>query len=496
MKNITSICALNICALACVLLAGGCAVGPDFVEPKAPVVSGYLPDGTGRSAGKSAKYGAELSGRWWSLFGSKHLNQLIDDGIANNPDLKAAEAGIRVAQANALAVRGGLFPTLAGSFDAARQQTPSAALASNAASGADLYSLHTAQLTVSYVLDIWGGNRRALESAQALTEQQLFQREAVYLTLTSNIALAAIQEASLRGQIDATRRVIAIQQQQLELLRRQSDAGQIALSDVVAQETALAQARLLLPPLEKQLAQQRHLLATLTGRFPADHIAASFRLSGFKLPRKVPLSLPADFVRQRPDVRAAEAFVHAQNAQIGVAISNRLPQITLSGNVGSTADAMERLFTTGTGFWTIAGNVTQPIFNGGTLRARQMQAEAAWVQAAEQYRSTVLQAFQNVADALRALQADDRLVRDARAAERSASHSIDLVRAQVSQGQSSLPLLLNAQNAYLQTSLARVQAEALRLADTVALFQALGGGWWNREEVFVVAEPAVRTTPF
>ncbi len=479
-------------------LVAGCAVGPDFVEPQPPVVSGYLPDGTGRTPGRSAKYGADLSAKWWGLFGSGHLNSLIEQGIAHNPDLKAAEAAVRMAQANALAVRGSLFPTLGASFDASRQQTPGASLATNAASGADLYSLHTAQLSVSYVLDVWGGNRRAFESAAASAEQQLFIREAVYLTLTSNIALAAIQEASLRGQIDATRRVIAIQLQQLELLRRQSEAGQIAESDVVAQETAVAQARLLLPPLEKQLAQQRHLLATLTGRFPADHIAATFRLSAFRLPRQIPLSLPADFVRQRPDIRAAEANVHALNAQIGVAVANRLPQITLSGNTGSTADAMGRLFTTGTGFWTIAGNVAQPIFNGGTLRARQMQAEAAWVQAAEQYRSTVLTAFQNVADALRALQADDRLVTAARKAESSAARSIELVRGQVAQGQSSLPSLLTAQQAYLQTSLARVQAEAQRLADTVALFLALGGGWWNREEPVVLVEPrlAVKSTPF
>lgn len=490
-----AVCFVSLLSLAAV---AGCAVGPDFVEPQAPVVSGYLPDGTGRTTGRRASYGAELSARWWGLLGSGYLNTLIEQGIANNPDLKAAEAGVRMAQANALAVRGGLFPTLTGSFNASRQQNPGAALASNSATGSDLYSLHTAQLSVTYVFDIWGGNRRNLESAVAAAEQQLFLREAVYLTLTSNIALAAIQEASLRGQIEATRRVIDIQLQQLGLLRKQSEAGQIAEADVVAQETAVAQARLLLPPLEKQLAQQRHLLATLTGRFPADHIATRFKLSSFKLPRKVPLSLPADFVRQRPDIRAAEANVHALNAQIGVAVANRLPQIVLSGNAGSTADAMSRLFTTGTGFWTIAGNIAQPIFDGGTLRARQMQAEAAWVQAAEQYRSTVLTAFQNVADALRALQSDDRLVAAARKAEESASRSIELVRGQVAQGQASLPALLTAQNAYLQTSLARVQAEAQRLADTVALFQALGGGWWNRDEAVALSEPRleVKTTPF
>jgi NodT family efflux transporter outer membrane factor (OMF) lipoprotein len=255
---------------------------------------------------------------------------------------------------------------------------------------------------------------------------------------------------------------------------------------VLVQETALAQARLLLPPLERQLDQQRHLLATLTGRFPGEEVAASFRLGSFQLPRQLPLTLPADLVCQRPDVRAAEAAVRASNAQIGVAIANRLPQITLSGNAGSTAEAVSHLFAPGTNFWMIAGNALQPVFDGGTLRYKQKAAEEAWTQSVAQYRSVVLIAFQNVADVLRALQADARALSAAVTAEQAASRSLDLVRRQLEQGQVSLPILLNAQQAYLQTSLARVQAEAARLADIVALFQALGGGWWNRWEATIM----------
>ena len=252
---------------------------------------------------------------------------------------------------------------------------PTATSTSNAASGASVYSLHTAQVTVAYVLDVWGGTRRQIESLEALTEAQAFQREGVYLTLTANIALAAIQEASLRGQIAATRRLIDLQTRLLGILRRQNNLGQIALPDVLVQETALAQARLLLPPLERQLDQQRHLLATLTGRFPSEEVAASFRLGSFQLPRQLPLTLPADLVCQRPDVRAAEAAVRASNAQVGVAIANRLPQITLSGNAGSTAEAVSQLFAPGTNFWMIAGNALQPVFDGGTLRYKQKAAE-------------------------------------------------------------------------------------------------------------------------
>jgi NodT family efflux transporter outer membrane factor (OMF) lipoprotein len=452
--------------------------GPLAAAVRAPGTDGFLSPRGDRIAGTVV--GADIAANWWEAFHSRALNRLIEDGIANNADLAAAEAAVRVAQANALALRGTLFPVINASLDVSRQQVPLQTLTSNVASGAETYSLHTPQVSVSFVPDVFGGTRRAIESANAQAEQAAFQREAVYITLASNIALAAIQEASLRGQIEATRRLIAIQNELLTVLRSQNERGQIALPDVVAQETAVAQARLLLPPLEKQLAQTRHMLATLTGRFQSEELPAAFGLRSFRPPRRLPLSLPADLIRQRPDIRAAEANLHAQNAQVGVAIANRLPQITLTGNAGSTADSVARLFGPGTLFWTIAGNATQTVFDAGNRYYRQRAAEETTAQAAAQYRSTVLAAFQNVADVLRALQADARAIDAAIAAEQSAQRSIDLVRRQVEQGQVSSPVLLNAQNAYLQTSLARVQAQAARLADTVALYQALGGGWWNR----------------
>jgi len=227
-------------------------------------------------------------------------------------------------------------------------------------------------------------------------------------------------------------------------------------------------------------AQQRDLLATLTGRFAADGVSTVFELRSFTLPRRLPLSLPADFVRQRPDIRVAEANLHAANAQVGVALANRLPQITLTGNAGSTADSMSRLFSPGTLFWTIAGDAAQTVFDAGSKYYKQKAAEEQTAQVAAQYRSTMLNAFQNVADVLRALQADARTLNAAIAAERSAQQNIDLVRKQVERGQVAVALLLAAQQAYLQTSLARVQAQASQFADSVALFQALGGGWWNR----------------
>ena len=465
----------------------GCTVGPNFQSPDPPPVGTYLPQSRSsglppgdRVPGSRIVNGGDIPDRWWELLRSRHLNGLIQEGLAHNTELQAAEAAVRVAQANALAQRGALFPIVTANYNASRQKVAGQVVTSPLVSNADTFSLHTAQVTVSYVPDVFGGTRRQIETSDALVELQAFQREGVYLTLTANIALAAIQEASLRGQIAATRRIIAIQTQLLDILRRQNESGQIGLPDVVAQETAVAQARLLLPPLERQLAQQRDLLAFLTGRFPSEDVAATFQLASFRLPRALPLTVPADLVRQRPDIRAAEANLRATNAQIGVAIANRLPQITLTANAGSTATAVSQLFSPGTGFWAVAGNVAQTVFDAGTLANRQRAAEETFAQTTAQYRSTVLMAFQNVADTLRALQADARAVRAAVAAERSAARNIDLVRRQVERGQVSIPTLINAQQAYLQTSLALVQAEASRLADTVALFQALGGGWWNR----------------
>jgi NodT family efflux transporter outer membrane factor (OMF) lipoprotein len=486
-------CARRLAGVAvAALLPVGCAVGPDFQPPEAPDVATFLPGPAQSTAsrdnvpGRKIEHGADVPADWWRAFQSPALAKLIRDGIEHNQDLIAAEAAVRVAHANALVQRGALFPVVTAGIGASRTVTPYNAVSTNAANNISVYSLYTPQVTVSYVPDVWGGTRRQLESAVAQVELAAFRREALYLTLASSIALAAIEEARLDGLVGATRRIIELQTDLLDILRKQNEQGQIALPDVVAQETAVAQARLLLPPLERQLAQQRHLIAFLTGRFPNEAGVSTFRFAEFRLPRRLPLSLPASLVRQRPDIRAAEANLHSVNAQIGVAIANRLPQIALTGNVGVAGLSIAQLFTPGTLAAAAAGSVVQTVFDAETLENRQRAAEEATTQALAEYRSTVLAAFQNVADVLRALQADARTVNAATEAERSASQNIDLIRQQVEQGQASIPILLVAQQAFLQTSLALVDAKAARLADTVALFQALGGGWWNR----VPAPPA------
>jgi NodT family efflux transporter outer membrane factor (OMF) lipoprotein len=345
-----------------------------------------------------------------------------------------------------------------------------------------LFNLHTAQVTVGYVPDVFGGLRRQVESLQAQANAQRFLLEAAYLTLTSNVVAAAVQEAGLRLQIAATKQIVEFNTKSLELLRRQFAAGFVAGLEVAAQEAALAQAQQALPPLQRQLEQTRNLLSALAGRFPAEGSEETFELAALRLPDELPVSLPSKLVEQRPDVRAAEEQLHAASAEIGVAVANMLPQFTISAAKGGTATAFSQMFADGNPFWSVTGSVAQTLFAGGTLLHRKRAAEAAFDQAAAQYRSTVIAAFQNVADALNALQADADALRAAVNSERAAKKSLDLVTRQLQVGQVNYLALLNAQQAYQQALLNLSQARASRFADTAALFQALGGGWWNRSK--------------
>jgi len=301
--------------------------------------------------------------------------------------------------------------------------------------------------------------------------------------LTSNVVVAAVQEASLRGQIEATQSLIKIATDVLQLLRTQFNAGQISESDVVAQEAALAQIEQTLPPLQRQLAAQRHLLSALTGGLPSQEPPERFKLDALRLPRDLPVTVPSQLVQQRPDLRAAEENLHAASAQIGVAVANRIPNVTLTASVGSTAPMIDQLFSPGTGAWAIAGSVVQPIFHGGTLFQREVAARATFEQATSQYRSTVITSFQNVADSLSALENDAVALQKAVASEKATNRSLTITRRRLELGDINYLLVLNAQQAYFQALLSRVQAQANRFADTAALFQALGGGWWNRNDL-------------
>ena len=479
----------NITALlcACVAAFSGCAVGPDYQRPPVPAAGSYapepLPESTGSAPGPVGEaqrfvIAGQVQSDWWALFQLPALNALIAQAFAANPTLEAARASLVVAQENTLAQRGLFYPMVQANYSPTRVRTTDA-LASPAASGATYFTLHTAQLTVGFVPDVFGGNRRQVESLEAQAAIQKLQLEAAYVTLASNIAAAAIQEALLREQTAISRRIVDAGEQALALTRRQRQAGTASQLDVSLQETALAQAQQQLPPLQKQLGQTRHLLQALAGSTPDGAAPQPFELAAFKLPDALPLSLPSQLLEQRPDVRAAEEQLHAASAQIGVAAANRLPQFTIDATVGGAASTLARVFAAPGQFFSVAGILTQSVFDGGTLRHRQRAAEAAYAQAAAQYRSTVLAAFQNVADSLQALYTDADSLRASVATAQSSAQTLALVRRQLAGGYIDRLALLAASQAHDQALLAVASAQAVRLGETVSLFQALGGGWWS-----------------
>jgi NodT family efflux transporter outer membrane factor (OMF) lipoprotein len=483
-----------IAVLACLLIAG-CAVGPDFKKPAPPAVNDYTASplkatvATKNVAGGEAQRfakGSDIPADWWTLFHSKALNALIERSLTSNPDLKAAQAALSVARENVLAQRGAYYPSIAGSVSANRQQqstllapAPNYPVVANEFQ----YNLFTPQVSVSYVPDVFGLNRRTMESLRAQEQAVRFQMIATQITLSTNVVVAAVQEASLQAQIDATRELIDINAKIVRILRYQLAKGYAGRLDVAAQESQLGQVKAALPPLLKQLAQQHHLMAILAGRFPSQAPAEKFELSGLTLPQDLPLSLPSQLVAQRPDVLQAEANLHAASAQIGVATANRLPNIALTADIGSTALAIGQVFKAGTGFWDLGVAVAAPIFQGGKLLHQERAAKAAYVQAAEQYRSTVLTAFQNVADTLAALEQDAQGLKASAVAADAAKVTLELSQRQWKDGYASYLSLLSAEQTDQQARINLVQAEANRYADTAALFQALGGGWWHRSDL-------------
>ena len=489
-----------IAATLVLATAGGCMVGPDFQRPEAPGTKAYtatpLPvetaaaPGTGGAAQRFA-IKENIPARWWDLFRSPGLDRLIRQALKGSPTLAAAQATLRQAQEN-LRARSGTeyYPGVDASLSGTRQKVSGAAFGQPGASGF-FYGLYNATVNVSYTIDLFGGGRRELEGLRSQVDYQHYQLEAAYLTLTANIVTTAVQEASLRAQLKATREIVALQEKQLQLVERQFQLGGASRSDVLAQRAQVAQTRAGLPPLEKALAQTRNQLAVYSGSLPSEANLPEFELEGLHLPQELPLSVPSLLVRQRPDILASEGLLHAAGAQVGVATANLYPQITLSASLGSQGGRLQDLFTPGSSVWSLGAGLLQPVFHGGELTAKRRAAIAAYDQAVAQYRETVLQALQNVADVLQALDADARTLAAQADAEKAARDSLEVTQQQFRFGAVSYLTLLNAQRQHQQTRITLVQAQAARFADTAALFQAMGGGWWNRE-AGTTAAPAAK----
>jgi NodT family efflux transporter outer membrane factor (OMF) lipoprotein len=480
------------CAAAVTGWLAGCAVGPNFKPPEAPRTAGFAPAGqlpattTAASlpGGQAQRFveGMDIPGQWWTLFQSAQLNALIERALKNSPTLQAAQAALRQANEIAAAQRGSYYPSVSGTLESQRQKASGAAFGVPGFPSSYYYNVQTASVNVSYTLDAFGGTRRQVEALQAQAEYQQFALEASYLTLTSNIVTAAVNEASLRAQISATEDIARSQQKQLDIAQRRFAAGAAPRVDVLQQQATLQATLAALPPLRSQLAQQRNQLAAYIGGFPADYTGAEFNLDSLNMPQDLPVSLPSKLVEQRPDVREYSALLHQATAQIGVATANMLPQITLGGSYGQTASKWANIFSPSSNVYTLLGSLTQPIFKGGQLMHQRRAAVAAAQEAAANYQATVITAFQNVSNTLYALQADADALAAQATAERSAADSLTLVQAQYKSGGASYLQVLSSEQTYQSAAVALVKARAQRFADTAALFQALGGGWWNRNQ--------------
>ena len=480
----------QVIAFALSVAVSACAVGPNFKRPKPPDAADYgsasqrQTSATEGDDGQEQRFvvGMDIPSQWWTVFGSPDLNRLVMQALTANPNVGAAQAALRQAHELYLAQRTSFFPVVQASATADRSEFPTNTLTSPTVASSSTYTLYTAQLTLSYAPDIFGATRRQVEMAKAQADSSRFQLEATYLTLSSNVVVTAITEASLREQIATTEHLLELEHQLTGFIQQQRRLGTASDLDILSQQALEAQTAQNLPPLQKQLGQTRDALTALLGKLPSQEPPETFRLEQLRLPAELPVSLPSKLVEQRPDVRLAEENMHAASAAVGVAIADLLPQFAITGDLGSSALTVGKLFTPYTGFWDAGASLTQTLFDAGALIHKKRAADAALDQTAAQYRAAVILACQNTADTLRALKEDANALKASAEAERAAKKSFELAQQQRALGTITLVAVLNAEQAYDTAALTLIQARANRYADTAALFQALGGGWWNRKE--------------
>ncbi|MBS0612631.1 MAG: efflux transporter outer membrane subunit [Proteobacteria bacterium] len=471
-------CAVGLAAAALGLAA---CVGPRFHRPAAPAVQHYVPpaertESLPASPDQRLLPGSEAPREWWHEFRSADLDRLVEAAQRANPNLQAAQAALHQAVEYARAQRATFWPSVGVQGNASRDRDALQVVQGTLQSGAPVYTLFNTQAIVSFVPDVFGMNRHLVESAEAAAENAAWQREATSLTLTGNVVTAALQIAGLRAQIEATQKLLELQRDSLSIQRRGESLGAGSGVAVLAQESALAATAASLPPLRLQLEQTRHWLSVLTGRYPQESWAEdALTLDQLVLPADVPLGVPAKLVEHRPDVRAAEAALHGATAQAGVATAALLPQIEITGDIGSTATSLGTLFQSGTGFWSGAVSLSQVLFDAGAARHRRRAALAAVDQAGAQYRLAVLGAYQNVADSLQALSAAAETQLQCEIAARTARQTLDIVQRQAELGAESYLALIEAQKAWFQAQSALAVARTQRLTSTAALFQALAG---------------------
>ncbi|MFC0397824.1 efflux transporter outer membrane subunit [Paraburkholderia rhizosphaerae] len=466
--------------LLCTFALCGCTVGPDFRSPAAPDATSYTRDtlpAITQAAGATQTLVAANHAlpAWWTQFRSDALNRLVDMALQHSPTLDEARAKLIEARENYVAQAGATeFPALDATLSGTRQKVNPAAFGVPNVPNPGPFTLLNASVSVSYVLDVFGGNRRALEALLAQVDYQTYELDAARLTLAGNVVSTSIRRASLQQQLALTQQLADAQARQLTIIEGRHAAGGVALLDVRTQRTLLAQTQAQLPPLTTQLAAADHQLAILLGIEPSKADFGDVTLDALHLPDTMPLTLPSTLARERPDIRASEALLHQASANVGVATANLYPRFVVSAGIGSERTRIEDVIN-GLNIWNIGLNLTQPLFHGGELHARKRAAQAAYDAAFASYRQTVLQALQQVADTLHALNGDARELQARDEAASQAQASVQIAQGQYAAGGVSQFGLIDAQRQALQTAIDRTHAQADRLADTAALFQALGG---------------------
>lgn len=475
------------------VLVQGCTVGPNYHAPAPPTVSTYTPrpqpnktvssPGTAGAA-QTFSPSEDVPVQWWMLFHSPALDGMVREALTHSPTLEQATARLTQAQEELKARAGATkYPSVSGHVAVQEEQINLAAYGiqfPNTPPFASLtspspFTLLNGSIAVSYALDIFGANRRLIESLRAQRDYEAWQAVGARLMLAGNVVSAAIRQAQLRAQIDLTRQLLDVEQQQLKIVEQRYRAGGVSEYDIRSQRTLVAQTQAALPPLEQQIDVIEDQLAVLMGKSPSEAHVAAISLDRLHLPEELPLSIPSALVRQRPDIQAAEALLHQASANVGVATANLYPQIVLSGSGGAIGTS----FTSGGGIWNVGGALAQPLYNGGALRAEKRKAQAAYQEAGSVYRQTVLEAFEQVADTLSSLQHDAQALAARSEAATEADGSYRIASERYRAGGISQAALLDAERQQLQTALDRTSASAARYADSAALFQALGGGWWN-----------------
>ncbi|NTU91742.1 MAG: efflux transporter outer membrane subunit [Chlorobiaceae bacterium] len=463
------------------LMLSGCSAGPDFVRPAEPQGNRYDRNGTpwhnGASPDSLQRFaeGAEPSPHWWRAFRSKQIDSVMTSALAGNPGLQSAQASLRQSQENIKAGAGIFFPQVNASLQQSRGNSTTAG--SGSVPTGSVINLSTLTASVSYALDLFGGQRRTVEGLRAQVDQQQALTLGTWMMLSGNIVNTSIAIAAYREEIGELEQLIAIEKEQLSIAENQYRSGLTDYSAVLAMKSQLESLEASLPPVRRSLSQSEHLLATLVGKSPSEWQVPELKLTEIALPDRLPLSLPSELVRQRPDILAAEAQLHAANANIGIATAAMLPSFTLTGNYGRSSGSMDKLLDGSNLVWGIGAGVVQPLFNGGTLAAKRRAAIAGRDRSLADYRQTVLSAFAQVADLLRALEEDANLARSRARAVNDAGLSLKLIQTRYKAGLADYLQVIMADIQYRQSRIGQIQAQALRLQDSAALYVALGGGW-------------------